>query len=67
MKRKLKSASVLAGVLLLGLLVNSARDVMRPGYGVSDWLAWWACAGEHPEPGTRRASRKVALRRCSRA
>jgi hypothetical protein len=35
-------------VFLLGLLVILARPALRSGYGVSDWLAWLDCVGEHP-------------------
>jgi len=37
-----------AGACLAGLLVVCSRDALRAGYGVSDWLAWLDCAGEHP-------------------
>ena len=48
MRRMPKSAVVVVGAGLVGLLVISAPLVLRSGYGVSDWLAWLDCAGEHP-------------------
>ncbi|MGD0262257.1 MAG: hypothetical protein ABSD29_21025 [Verrucomicrobiota bacterium] len=48
MRRLPKSAVVVAGVCLVGLLVVSSRAALRAGYDVSDWLGWLDCVGEHP-------------------